>query len=175
MSFILNGDNLKRQNGTSFNVFNQNSKIEKLKASYKKILKTNIGRFLKKATDDMVDKHDVLRYLEKQGLTNDRITSNSNYKSIVDKALNDKKNELVLGGNNKKRRYRKSKNDPSDINGKALAFLLNNIVLPHDKKINDSDIIKPLINNNIIKNKSELSHKFLRRMRQQCNYVYKRK
>ena len=45
MQSRLIGDNLKRRNGTSFNVFNQHSKIEKLKAPYKQILKTSIEQF----------------------------------------------------------------------------------------------------------------------------------
>ena len=45
MQFNLSGDNLKRRNGTTFNVSNQHSKIEKLKVPYKNILKTNIEQF----------------------------------------------------------------------------------------------------------------------------------
>ena len=105
----------------------------------------------------------MLLHLQKQGLTNDKITGNNDYKLIVDKALDDKKNEHV---NIKKCRYRKCKNDPNDVNGKALEFLLNDIKLPNDKQIIDSYIIIQLLNNNIIKNKSELSHIFLRKMKQ---------
>ena len=73
---------------------------------------------------------------------------------------------VYLGGNEKTCRYRRCKNDPNDINGNVLKFLLNDIKLPDDKTIIDSYIIIQLLNNNIIKNKSELSHNILRKMKQ---------
>jgi len=95
MQFDLSGDNLKRKNGTTFNVFNQHSKIEKLKAPYKNILKTNIEQFLKKATNSIINTDDVLQHLKTLGLINDKITSNNDYKLIVNKALDDKKTMSV--------------------------------------------------------------------------------
>ena len=133
MQFNLSGDNLKRRNGTTFNVFNQHSKIEKLKVPYKNILKTNIEQFLKKATNSIINTDDVLQHLKTLGLINDKITSNNDYKLIDNKALEDKNNERLLGENEKKRRHRKNKNDPNDINGKALKFILNDIKLPEKK------------------------------------------
>ena len=134
MQFNLSGDNLKRRNGTTFNVFNQHSKIEKLKVPYKNILKTNIEQFLKKATNSIINTDDVLQHLKTLGLINDKITSNNDYKLIVNKALEDNNNERLLGGIEKTCRYRRCKNDPNDINGKALKIMLNDIKLPDDKK-----------------------------------------
>ena len=51
---------------------------------------------------EMIDKHDVLQHLKTLGLTNDKITSNNDYKLIVDKALKDKNNERLFDENVKK-------------------------------------------------------------------------
>ena len=70
------------------------------KKQYKKSLQKQINKFLRTADDD-VDKYDVARYLEKQGMTNDRITNSQNYKDIVKHALDNK--PMSLGGAKKKR------------------------------------------------------------------------
>ena len=111
--------------------------------------------FLKTA-NDKVDRHDVARYLEQQGILNDdsdRITSSDDYKGIVKTALNNK--PTLLGGA-KKKRNRTSKNAPDTTSGKALTYL-DKIIRPrisvqkHDTRINEDDIIKPLKDNGIIK------------------------
>ncbi len=94
-----------------------------------------LNKFLRTADDD-VDKHDVARYLEKQGMINDRITSSENYKDIVKKALDNK--PVSLGGA-KKKRNRTSRNAPDTTSGKALTYLENHIrpklsVLKYTKK-----------------------------------------
>ena len=119
MPFDLNGDNLKRKNGTTYNVFNQHSKIEKLKAPYKIILKSNIEKFLKKATNNIINNADILQHLKEIGLINDKITNNNDYKLIVNKALDDKYNGRLLS----EKKTRKGKHD--DINERVLTILLN--------------------------------------------------
>ena len=71
-----------------------------MKKQYKNALQKQINKFLRTADDD-VDKYDVARYLEKQGMTNDRITNSENYKDIVKHALDNK--PISLGGAKKKR------------------------------------------------------------------------
>ena len=120
MLFDLSGDHLKRRNGTTFNVFNQHSKIEKLKAPYKNILQTKIEQFLKKATNGTINTADVLQHLKTLGLINDKITNNNDYKLIVNKALDDKYNGRLLSNT----RTKKAKRD--DItNERVLTILLN--------------------------------------------------
>ena len=63
-----------------------------------------------------------------------------------------------------KKKTRKGKND--DINKRALKIILNDIIKLPDTKLTHDDIITQLLNNNIIKNKSELSHKIIRQMTQ---------
>ena len=92
----LNGDNITRKNGTTYNVFNQHSKIEKLKAPYKIILKSTIEQFLKKATNNTVNNADILLHLQTLGLTNEKITNNNDYKLIVNNALDAKNNGRLL-------------------------------------------------------------------------------
>ncbi len=124
MSFKLDGDILTTPQNTTFNVFNQHSKQDILRKKYKTILRKKVNQFLKKADDD-VDKYDVLRHLEQQGLTNDRITSSENYKEIVKKALDDDK-PIAVGGAKKKRK-RRNINAPDTASGKALIYLESNI------------------------------------------------
>ena len=166
MPFSLVSDVLTDPRGKTYNVFNQHSKQDRLKKQYNNTLQKQINKFLRTADDD-VDKYDVARYLEKQGMTNDRITNSENYKDIVKHALDNK--PISLGGAKKKKRTRASKNAPDSTSGKALTFLENNIrprlsVQKHEKQINEDDIIKPLIDNNVIKNKSELTKQFVQRM-----------
>ena len=70
------------------------------KNNKKNSLQKQVNKFLRTADDD-VDKYDVARYLEKQGMTNDRITNSENYKDIVKHALDNK--PISLGGAKKKK------------------------------------------------------------------------
>lgn len=166
MTLKSDGDIFTTPQGRPFNVFNQHSKTDKLKKRFKKLLRNKVNEFLRTANDD-VDRHDVVRYLEKQGMINDRVTSSQNYKDIVEKALKDK--PLSLGGG-KKKRNKTSKNAPDTTSGKALTYL-ENIISPklsvqkHETRINEDDIIQQLKDNNIIRNKSELTKQFVQRMR----------
>ena len=170
MPFKLDGDVLTATRGKKYNVFNQqhvnkNTLIKR----YKKTLTNQINMFLKTA-DDNVDRHSVARYLEQQGLLNedsDRITSSDDYKGIVKTALDNK--PTLLGGA-KKKRNRTSKNAPDTTSGKALTYLENSIrprlsVQKDDTRINEDDIVKPLKDKNIIKNKAELTKQFIQRMK----------
>ena len=170
MPFKLDGDVLTDTRGKTYNVFNQqhvnkNTLIKR----YKKTLTNQINMFLKTANDN-VDRHDVARYLEQQGILNDdsdRITSSDDYKGIVKTALDNK--PTLLGGA-KKKRNRTSKNAPDTTSGKALTYL-DKIIRPrisvqkHDTRINEDDIIKPLKDKGIIKNKAELTKQFIQRMK----------
>ena len=74
MPFKLDGDVLTDTRGKKYNVFNQqhvnkNTLIKR----YKKTLTNQINMFLKTASDD-VDEYDVLRYLDKQGITNKKMS-----------------------------------------------------------------------------------------------------
>jgi len=168
MPFTIFNDVITDPRGKTYNVFNQHSKQDRLKKQYKNLLQKQVNKFLRTADDD-VDKHDVARYLEKQGMINDRITSSENYKDIVKKALDNK--PVSLGGaKTKKKRNRTSRNAPDTTSGKALTYLENHIrpklsVHKHGNKINEDDIIKPLTDNNIVKNKAELTKQFIQRMK----------
>ena len=99
-------------------------------------------------------------------MTNDRITSSQGYKQIVKKALEDK--PLSLGGG-KKKRHRQSKNALDTVSGKALTYLETNIrpimqIQQWDTRIKEEDIIKKLKDKNIIKDKTELTKRFISRM-----------
>ena len=167
MPFALVNDVLTDPRGKTYNVFNQHSNQDRLKKQYKNSLQKQVNKFLRTADDD-VDKYDVARYLDKQGITNDRITNSENYKDIVKQALDNK--PISLGGAKNKKRNRASKNSPDSTSGKASTFLENDIrpklsVQKHEKRISEDDIIKPLIDNNVIKNKSELTKQFVQRMK----------
>ena len=100
MSFALVNDVLTDPRGKTYNVFNQHSNQDRLKTQYKNSWQKQVNKFLRTADDD-VDKYDVARYLDKQGITNDRITNSENYKDIVKQALDNK--PISLGGAKKKR------------------------------------------------------------------------
>ena len=120
---------------------------------YTNSLQKQVNKFLRAADDD-VDEYDVARYLEKQRMTNDRITNGENYKVIVKHALDNK--PISSGAAKKKKRTRASKNAPESTSGKALTCLENDIrprlsIQKHENQINEDDIIKPLIDNNVLR------------------------
>lgn len=119
MPFSLDSDVLTDPRGKTYNVFNQHSKQDRLKKQYKNALQKQINKFLRTADDD-VDKYEVARYLEKQGMTNDRITNSENYKDIVKHALDNK--PISLGGAKKKKRTRASKKCPRFHKRKSINF-----------------------------------------------------
>ena len=119
MPFSLVSDVLTDPRGKTYNVFNQHSKRDRLKKQYKHSLQKQINKFLRTADDD-VDKYDVARYLEKQGMTNDRITNSGNSKDIVKHALDNK--PISLSGAKKKKEDQIKQKCPRFYKRKSINF-----------------------------------------------------